>query len=406
MTAAFGNYAAGSSWPQVLGQQHASVYGWQPMADPLSAFQQLQLQQQLQQQQFLQLQQFQQLQMQQLEQQLRPNTANATGIYDPLVMELASQLGLDTGELEHFAWIAEYGLQDDVLPVRWTRLQDALSGSTYYIDSETQISTWEHPLLPTFRRIVDCGRLYLLQPSEDFFEDQKVILWQQLKSDLDCWYGPHESPDGRLYYANSQTGESSWSDPRVETQWIFELESGLIDALQEMLPTVSELRIPGFGCQDLPGEYRRTDSGAEVLSLESPGTMQTHMIHKVAWSRLSKVARQESEIERTDTLKNMIAAVEWINEVYDAEAEAQRSQLKKRVRARQCRAIVKSGLLTHSLPQKARSDSTSAIGPPRPPDTRPTESSECDVPVLKPPPSPSVKRSKFSRGGSLETLDA
>lgn len=379
------------------------MYGWQQMSDPLSAYQQLQLQQQLQQQQFLQLQQLQQLQMQQLEQQLRPSTANAAGMYDPLVMELASQLGLDTSELEHFVWIAEYGLQDDVLPVRWTRLQDALSGNTYYIDSETQTSTWEHPLLPTLRRVVDYGRLYLSQPSEDFFEDQKVLLWQQLKSDLDCWYGPHESPDGSFYYANSQTGESSWTDPRVETQWLFELESGLIDALQEMLPSVSELRIPGFGGQDLPGEYQRTDSGAEVLLLESPGTLQTHLIHKVARSRLSKVARQESEIERTDTLKSMIAAVEWINELYDAEAEAQRSQLKKRVRARQCRAIVKSGLLTHSLPQKAHSDSSSAVAPPRPPDTKPAESSDCDVPVLKPP--PPVKGSKFSRGGSLETLD-
>ena len=67
----------------------------------------------------------------------------------------------------------------------------------YYVDSETQSSTWESPLLPFLGRTLETGRRYLEAPSEerfkacfwwrngreDFFEEAKLQLWARLKAE-------------------------------------------------------------------------------------------------------------------------------------------------------------------------------------------------------------------------------
>eukprot|EP00435_Cladocopium_sp_Y103_P064017 s521_g25.t1 len=158
--------------------------------------------------------------------------------------------------LKH-AGIAEYGIQTDELPPPWTKHLDCGTGCVYFVDSETQVATWESPLIPCLQRVLGLGRRYLESPSEDFFEDAKLQLWGRLKAELNFWHGPLESPEGRPYFANSHTGRSSWRDPRVDAQLRFDLEGGLLDSLAEALPPPEELEVPCFGSKELRAAYYR-----------------------------------------------------------------------------------------------------------------------------------------------------
>eukprot|EP00439_Symbiodinium_sp_Y106_P054736 s498_g7.t1 len=160
------------------------------------------------------------------------------------------------------------------LPAPWERHFDPATGCAYYVDADTQESTWDCPLIPCLRRVLQSGRRYLTSPSEGFFEEQKVQLWERLKADLDCWYGPLESPEGRAYFAHSLSGHSSWRDPRVDTQFLFDLEGGLLDSLAEMLPPPEELQVA-------PEIVRSSGTQGPRQSVtsngSSPGRTSTHL---------------------------------------------------------------------------------------------------------------------------------
>ncbi|CAK8994386.1 unnamed protein product, partial [Durusdinium trenchii] len=119
----------------------------------------------------------------------------------------------------YFGWIAEYGLQADVLPSRWSMHVEPQTGRLYYVNSEDGSSSWENPLTEScLRPVIDIGRGYLQAPSDGYFEEQKMALWAAHKHNLEGWHGPHVDEDGREYYANSELNVSSWQDPREETQ--------------------------------------------------------------------------------------------------------------------------------------------------------------------------------------------
>eukprot|EP00931_Biecheleriopsis_adriatica_P036025 TRINITY_DN20771_c0_g2_i1.p1 TRINITY_DN20771_c0_g2~~TRINITY_DN20771_c0_g2_i1.p1 ORF type:complete len:375 (+),score=103.78 TRINITY_DN20771_c0_g2_i1:93-1217(+) len=302
----------------------------------------------------------------------QPGLGGSTGVQDPAFEALLKDLDIQPSEMDDFAWIAEYGTKDDALPAAWTKHWDAATGCVYYVDGDSQASSWQSPLLPCLRRVLQEGRQYLAQPSQDFFEQRKVSLWKRLKADLEPWYGPLESPDGRPYYANSQSGASSWRDPRVEAQWFFELEAGLLDGLADALPAPEELEVPGFGCREAaPGFGSReeipwqSDSGAEVLTLESPQAHHAQDVHQAqeASPPAAKglqlpllpelqsqpqggettprarvaAALQESKAEQKSALKGMIAAVCHFDEVLEAEEELQRRRMQQAAKARALR---------------------------------------------------------------------
>mmetsp|Transcript_39521 Transcript_39521/g.73682 ORF Transcript_39521/g.73682 Transcript_39521/m.73682 type:complete len:349 (+) Transcript_39521:82-1128(+) len=274
---------------------------------------------------------------------------------DPLVQSLIEELEIQPSEEADFAWIAEYGAQDEALPPPWERHFDPASGCAYYVDGDTQESSWECPIVPCLRRVLQSGRRYLQEPSEGFFEEQKVQLWTRLKAELDCWYGPLDSPDGRPYFAHS-AGHSSWRDPRVDTQFLFDLEGGLLDSLAEMLPPPEELQVPCFGSRELreAASFWRADTGAEVLTLgsgdaqdaaasdllDATGTPTPRMPSKL--EVVSAAAQKDAKSEKKSKLKGMRKTLTRLHNMLEEEVESQRRQIRERYKARSVRSASKS----------------------------------------------------------------
>lgn len=266
---------------------------------------------------------------------------------DPAVEAMIQELGITASEEQDFAWIAEYGIQADVLPPPWTKHLDCGTGCVYFVDSETQAATWESPLIPCLQRVLGLGRRYLESPSEDFFEDAKLQLWSRLKADLNFWHGPLESPEGEPYFANSQTGRSSWRDPRVDAQLLFDLEGGLLDSLAEALPPPEELKVPCFGSQELRAAAAmwRTETGAEVLTLDSPagdqvtprpvpddaltGTPTPRMPN-----RLTAIAMQDASEKTKSKLRSMRKTYSRLQAMLEEELGSQRQRIREKYKAR------------------------------------------------------------------------
>eukprot|EP00929_Paragymnodinium_shiwhaense_P056957 TRINITY_DN28508_c0_g1_i1.p1 TRINITY_DN28508_c0_g1~~TRINITY_DN28508_c0_g1_i1.p1 ORF type:complete len:451 (+),score=144.42 TRINITY_DN28508_c0_g1_i1:200-1552(+) len=259
----------------------------------------------------------------------------------------SQQLGIGPLEADEFGWVAEVGLQSP-LPPRWTSHTDPGSQWIYYVDHDRQVSSWENPLVPYLRRVVEIGRAYLKNPTATFFEDQKALLWHEHKHDLDCWAGPFSDKEGRQYYVNAAAGLSSWQDPRIDAQYIFELESGLLLSLEEVLPQAPEQENepPADNAQEW-----RTAGGAEVLTLDGsrPDTSASRVgtarskasLQKKAASSavITGVAQKTAQREHRTTLETMGAAADRLHDLRQDDVEAQRLQLEKeRERRRQRRA--------------------------------------------------------------------
>lgn len=267
---------------------------------------------------------------------------------------MIKELGITATEEKDFAWIAEYGVSADTLPPPWTKHLDCGTGCVYYVDAETQVSTWDSPLIPCLQRVLDVGRRYLESPSEEHFEDAKLELWSRLKADLNFWHGPLESPDGQPYFANSHTGQSSWRDPRVDTQFLFDLEGGLLDTMADALPLPAELEVPCFGSKELRAAAAmwRTDTGAEVLTLDSPmGPGQSGPSDQVASdpapdvdltgtptprlpNRLTVMAMKDASERKKSKLKSMRKAYNRLHAVLEEDLDAQRQRIRERYKAR------------------------------------------------------------------------
>ncbi|CAE7393213.1 ITCH [Symbiodinium natans] len=267
-----------------------------------------------------------------------------------VIAAFKQQLGIHIKEEEEFGWIAEVGIQSP-LPPRWTAHSDASSGYVYYVDHDRQVSTWENPLVPCLRRIVEIGRNYLKCYTAGYFEEQKGILWHQHKQELDKWHGPFMDDAGRQYFVNSEDGISSWQDPRMDAQYVFELESGLLTSLEEILPPARP-DTPNFDPKD--GHWK-TAEGAEVLTLDSPKETK-HIINSAARKTfrerksrtLTTTAQKNAQAEYRSTMERMSSVAERLRSLQMDDEEAQRLQLLRRAEDR----------------RKRRSGGTAASAPP------------------------------------------
>lgn len=251
---------------------------------------------------------------------------------DEQVDAFMQQLGIERHEEADFGWIAEVGLQSP-LPTRWSSHTDEHSGCVYYVDNDRNASSWEHPLVPYLRRIVDIGRGFLQQPSQNFFEEQRGVLWHQHKLDLDMWHGPVLDDKGRQYFVNSDAGVSSWQDPRVEAQYIFELESGLLTGLQSVLPSHGP-RLPT--AESRAGEdARRTTNGVEFPTADRSPRARTPLGRGSA--DFQEIAKRALREDHSSTLERMTDMVDKMRLIRSEEHEAQRLTLAKKVATRRRR---------------------------------------------------------------------
>lgn len=272
------------------------------------------------------------------------------------VTAFKEQLGIHGSEEAHFGWIAEVGLQSP-LPPRYTSHEDTESGFIYYVDHDRQTSGWENPLVPYLRRVVEIGRAYQQAPTDSFFEEQRGTLWRQHKHDLDCWQGPFTNEEGKQYFVNTGEGISTWQDPRVDAQYIFELESGLLASLEEVLPGL------GQRPEDAPWQ---TSEGAEVLRIEedaqtfgSPSPLGSSVAARLKTGRcrtpitpglrtphtpgfstavgLTDVAKQHAKSEAVSTFEQINSAAKRLHELQEDDEEAQRLALAKKIEERKRR---------------------------------------------------------------------
>mmetsp|Transcript_4689 Transcript_4689/g.11507 ORF Transcript_4689/g.11507 Transcript_4689/m.11507 type:complete len:196 (-) Transcript_4689:114-701(-) len=88
-----------------------------------------------------------------------------------------------------------------------------------------------------------------------------ALLWQQFRDSLCEWHGPYMA-EGRQYFVNQTLNVSSWEDPRVEAQYLCELQSALIAKLQTAVPPQS--MSPGAGGTMAGGRYNSANATAET----------------------------------------------------------------------------------------------------------------------------------------------
>lgn len=260
-----------------------------------------------------------------------------------LVGLFQQQLGILPEEDVHFGWIAEYGLQEDVMPPPWSIHTDETSGLLYYSDNVTGETSWENPLTPCLREIVDIGRAYFHCAQDDYIEEQKNSLWDRHKIELDSWHGPMTDAEGYHFFINSSNGVSSRQDPRLQTQHFWEIEVQVLDALQDTLAALEPRELPCFGGPMV------TETGAEVLSLESQHanagmnafymgpdylTSPTSPVTpRRAWIQQQLDVSITSEVQKS-IFNSFLESDDYINAVRKEEEEAQFLKILRSLKAR------------------------------------------------------------------------
>mmetsp|Transcript_91507 Transcript_91507/g.144584 ORF Transcript_91507/g.144584 Transcript_91507/m.144584 type:complete len:577 (+) Transcript_91507:126-1856(+) len=254
--------------------------------------------------------------------------------HDPVDL-LLIELGVQPHEDINFAWIAEYALQSEVLAPRWAMHSDAATGRVYYVDNALGNTSWENPLSACLRQVIDVGRSFLLKTpdeaaeAEDFFSEQKDVLWELRKKELECWHGPFDNGQGRCYYSNSASGVSSWQDPREEMQFMYELETKLLDALAETLEPLGPDVLPsfGFGMSDDPEPGVRREGGAEIMTLDSQEPDSS-----------GKARNQEvDEEDHKSVFESMVKTADYMYFLHRDEEEVQHLMMSRKAKDRRMR---------------------------------------------------------------------
>jgi len=252
---------------------------------------------------------------------------------------LVAQIGIQPCEQVYFGHITSVALQTP-LPPRWRSHVDATTGCVYYVDCDGTASSWENPLLPYIRRVVDIGRLYLQQPTPEFFAQQRDALWSHHKLGLDSWHGPLVHPSGHLYFTNSRSGCSTWQDPRVDAQYIFDLESKLLAGLEDLLPSPSP-STPTFLAGNaevlvldgslLPNTPERADHVEQGRSpTQAPGTRKPK-------NSCINMRCRTSDGERRGALQRVQALLSKVDNLCRHDEEVQRLEILRKVSARRQR---------------------------------------------------------------------
>jgi len=282
--------------------------------------------------------------------------------YDPVDL-FTQELGIAPDEAVHFGWIAEYGLQSEVLPPGWTNHVDPSTGRYFYANNDTGTTSWENPITDCLRGVVEIGRGYLHRPTDTYMEDQIQLLWDQHKRELDAWHGPMMDDEGKSYYINSSSGVASRQDPRVETQFFWELEKTVLEALRDtmVVPEPEEAAqddLPVFGLTDeellarLESPLTSPQNSREppqILRLDSPqldsptSWEETRTPRGSSWSRSRtqvELARERTDlagrvhVDHKSEYKKMIKTLNGVDYIVKEEEEVQKLIMSRKLRER------------------------------------------------------------------------
>ncbi|CAD7935060.1 unnamed protein product [Amoebophrya sp. A25] len=300
------------------------------------------------------------------------------------VYALCEELGIDFAFEKALVFVVEIGLQSP-LPPRWSSHVADDSGQVYYVDNDTQTSQWESPLLPYIKQVVDIGRLYMENPYQHVINEQVNGLWQQFRDSLCEWHGPYVS-DGRQYFVNQNRGISSWEDPRVEAQYLCELQSALIQKLQSAIPPqeVDSYRRPGsagfgggadaeearpqtpdFAAWQVEASPRYEEETGAVRSPRDPlntsapapkmaDNNSLKQLRAALANKLSNIDfKGEAEKERVKMAKTFTDGIHLVYDLLEEEREMQMLQMERR----------KQQLIVQERPRKPPDSPKSSRGP-------------------------------------------
>eukprot|EP00929_Paragymnodinium_shiwhaense_P121343 TRINITY_DN93542_c0_g1_i1.p1 TRINITY_DN93542_c0_g1~~TRINITY_DN93542_c0_g1_i1.p1 ORF type:complete len:347 (-),score=60.28 TRINITY_DN93542_c0_g1_i1:39-1010(-) len=122
-------------------------------------------------------------------------------------------------------------------PPHWSEELDAASGALYFYNYLMDESSWEHPMVETYREVILFVTSLLARlPADHLCLDELVLeieqslmeSQQQAVKDLAEWVGPLSGGASGQYFHNRQTGESSWADPRERWQYDLQVRYDLL----------------------------------------------------------------------------------------------------------------------------------------------------------------------------------
>jgi hypothetical protein len=275
---------------------------------------------------------------------------------------LWDDLGIANSEEDTFGWIAEVALRAE-LPPGWDSRTDEANDSVLYVNNDTLTTSLVNPLVPFLKEVIETGRMFLQNPVDGLFEEQRAMLWQAHRDELDFWYGPVPDEEGNEYYVNTRDGISSWHDPRLAKAYEYDLQCLLLNHMQALLAPASENVFDG-------GTPWENEDGAQILTLDGTPLVKS-MKFRASFSKALSLARRGGE-DHTQTMKKMTLVVNRIHDTIHAEEKTQRSHLQEKVEARRLRkrshkssnAVCKSVEENEQIPRarsKARSSPTRYI---------------------------------------------
>ncbi|KAF4714173.1 hypothetical protein FOZ62_001248 [Perkinsus olseni] len=151
----------------------------------------------------------------------------------PELVAYAKYLGVDPMADGDLLWIAEEAILAP-LPGEWTEHFDS-NDRIFYYNSETRSSTWTHPLEGLYRdayKTLAAIRDSNTQPDRKLelirtWQEEVACLEREVQKALLDW-GEHVDDAGNKFYANKETGKSTWTDPRTALCHSYQLKSKVL----------------------------------------------------------------------------------------------------------------------------------------------------------------------------------
>lgn len=163
-----------------------------------------------------------------------------TTVYKPTVIDrasLAKEVGIDADtEPDVFAFYCK--ALEEPLPEPWTEHADRKK-RVFYWNPASRHSTWQHPLAPMHRALVDAYRRIKEAEDPTAAVMAEVEAYRaQVEDELSHWRQSH-APDGTEYYYKVGTQLTRWDNPRGELIKHMELQYRLLSSILET-PTPRE----------------------------------------------------------------------------------------------------------------------------------------------------------------------